>query len=731
MREWFTAAEISGLGLPDLPGTERAVQLRAARENWPHRARNASGGGREYPLSALPLSARTAYVARHLTALPAVQVAAEYAVATVPAAATPQAVEQRDGRLAILQSIDAFIEKAGVSQRQAELLFCQGYTLGKIDVPDWVRACVPSVTPRTIARWRAALAQGDLGRLAVDRGVARRGKGMLETANEGAVKTFCLGLLVTNPLLTADHIRRAVGGEFGGKMRNGRGDLIAVPPLRTFQEALKLWKTAHKVDLIAATNPDAYKSRYKFSGRDSFAHIQRVNQLWMIDASPVDMMCVDGRYNVYVAIDVYSRRLIAYITRTPRAEGVALLMRRALMAWGVPDQVKTDNGSDFVARSTQALFRAINVGRVTSAPFAPEEKAFVERAIGTYQHKFVRTLKGFIGHSVADRKVIEARKSFAQRLGEDPREALCVELDATEVQRLSDEWIRLVYEQDAHEGLGRRTPAEVARASTDEIRMVDERALDVLLAPIAGRTGLRTVTKTGLRIDNRHYLTPPHIQPETEVLVRMDPMDLGRVLVFTANGLEYLGDAICPAVEGIDPRQAVNAVKRAQAEFMAERLAPLKKEARRIGKGPGVTELILRHAARDAGKLVELPRPKASHTTPQLDAAAQAVQMREALKREIQPPQRPALPQDVMQLRARLLAEQMQDGGAEVRVIRERETPKQRYMRAVALEKRVTAGETPSADELQWLIGYVQSAEYKAHKATYGALDDLHQADQV
>ncbi|OYX83438.1 MAG: hypothetical protein B7Y75_05370 [Azorhizobium sp. 35-67-5] len=119
--------------------------------------------------------------------------------------------------------------------------------------------------------------------------------------------------------------------------------MVPLPPLRTFQAALKLWKEVHRVDLTALTDPDGFKNRYRHSGTGSLAHIRRPNQLWQIDASPIDMLCVDGRYSIYVAIDIFTRRILVYVTRTPRSEAVCLLMRRAILAWGVPEEVKTDN----------------------------------------------------------------------------------------------------------------------------------------------------------------------------------------------------------------------------------------------------------------------------------------------------------------------------------------------------------------------------------------------------
>ncbi len=53
-----------------MPGTERSVQRKADRENWPFRKREGRGGGREYPLSCLPSEARDHFMNAIIAELP-------------------------------------------------------------------------------------------------------------------------------------------------------------------------------------------------------------------------------------------------------------------------------------------------------------------------------------------------------------------------------------------------------------------------------------------------------------------------------------------------------------------------------------------------------------------------------------------------------------------------------------------------------------------------------------
>src|SRR6185312_14284615 len=110
--------------------------------------------------------------------------------------------------------------------------------------------------------------------------------------------------------------------------------------------------------------------------------------------------------------------------------------------------------------------------------------------IGTMQRGLMRTLPGFVGHSVADRKVIEGRKSFAARLGEQAEDMFAVELTAAQLQQHLDDWCAHVYGAKPHAGLKGLTPFAAAATAGGSVRRIeDPRALDMLLAPAAGKDG--------------------------------------------------------------------------------------------------------------------------------------------------------------------------------------------------------------------------------------------------
>lgn len=712
MKAWLTAQEIAAEALPGLPATERAIQIMADREGWNldvfrARKRVGRGGGMEYSIGLLPSLAQVTYRQRSILVGPV----AEPAKVQPGAALSGRAALERDARLAILQAYEAFARGQRLNQQGCEALFVSKYQAGTFAIEPWVRECVPSFSRRTLARWRAD-AQADANRLGVDRSAARKGKGMLETANDGDVHRFILALLAHQPHLSAAQVVGQCRGEFGDTIQVVRGggvvETVPMPPLRTFQAALKALKTDKKVLLTKLTNPDQFRSTMRLSGTGTLRHVTEPNTLWQIDASPVDALCTDGRHAVYACIDIATRRLKLYITKTPRAEAVGLLLRKAILAWGVPAEIKTDNGSDFTAKATKRLLASLGIEMTLSDPFSPEQKGFVERVIGTFQHDCVTLIPGFVGHSVTDRKAIESRKSFAQRLGEDDAKTFAVNCTATEMQAHFDAWAELHYEQREHGSLGKRSPFMVAASAAHTIRRVDERALDLLLAPMAKGDGTRVVQKTGIRVNDIHYLNGS-IMPGTRVFVRHDPQDLGRVFLFGTEDGDFLGEAVNVELSGLPPEVMIRAQRALQAETLAGQAAAIDEYRRHLRTGPSLIERARQVWLRDQPNVVTMPRPEVEHSTPDIAAALAAVTGRD---------QAPVaqLSERAAETHARLTAQAEQPAAPAPNVtqIRRHETPHLRFRRALDLEGRVAAGEAPDTDDLLWLGGYQTGPEYRA-----------------
>lgn len=759
MSTWMTAAEIAAAALPGMPTTKRGVAAKAAAERWDEnpalaRARQGRGGGFEYDVRILPTLARMALMQRELTVgLPAV--VETPAIVECPANLSDRAQRERDARLAICDQFDRFASGLPrLRHVQHVQIFQDKYNLRSLHIEPWVIELVPTISKRSLDRWRAARKAGNTTKLAVDRGSARKGTGVLDLANDGKVRTAILALLAQNPLFSAAHVRGQIESIFEGKLwvpykgaAPGMTKAVPVPPVRTFQNFIAALKAEHHVVLTKLSDPDRYRSTMLPAGVGSLRHIDQPNMLWQIDASPVDALCVDGRYSIYACIDIFSRRAILLVSKTPRAAAVALLLRKAIMAWGVPAAIKTDNGSDFVARDTQRLFVSLNIHQDVSDAYSPQQKGHIERFIKTFQHDFATLLPGFIGHSVADRKVIENRKSFAARLGETEAETFNVQLSGQDMQKLSDQWASTVYEQREHHGLQGLSPAEKWNTANYRPRMVDVRALDLLLMPVAGASGngIRTTTKFGIRVDNYHYATPA-IPAGTMVLVRQDPEDLGHVLAFEPDGGRFLGEGTCPELAGVHPGTFMKAVRQIQAEALDEVAKPVRRMMRELAKGPAPIERALQIAAEsEQTNVISLPQLAEAQTTRQIDAAMAAM---DTLAGKVPAQQ---LDDATMAEHRRLLAafaaeeaaastnafeaveEQQAAYEAEraaeiadalpdnVEVI---ETPKTRYLRAVRIDRALQAGDQVAPFEVLWFGQYQATDEYRGHRAVHEDFGD-------
>lgn len=722
MQLWLTAREIAAEALPDLPVTESAVIRLAERSAWgTHptyaRKRQGRGGGVEYHYRILPTLAQITYVQRHMS------VGAEpVAIAPVEQStplATGRAGEERDARLAIIASYERFARGLKNLNKQASIgIFVDRYNMGMIKVEDWVKDLIPTTSRRTLFRWMSAKAGGKSEALAVDRSKARAGTGVLDTANGGTVSLAIVGYLAHAPQLTADDVRDMVRFDFGdflNVLSKGVEKQVPVPSERTFQVFIARVKEEKKVELLKLTNPDKYRSHMKPSGRGMLSDITAPNEMWQIDASPVDALCTDGRHSVYVCIDIATRRFITYISKTPRASAVGLLLRKAILAWGVPKVIKTDNGSDFTAMETVRLLTNLAIDPDPSDAYAPDQKGHVERAIETWQHGFVTLLPGYVGHSVAERKTIEDRKSFADRLGQDTAETFSVQYTAAKFQELSDRWCLDKYQHEEHGGLGKQTPYAVAMASVKSIRMVPERALDVLLMPVVGKNGIRTITKFGIQHDNNFYRSGA-LHAGSDVFARQDPNDAGKLHVFTPDQSQYLGEAICPELAGIHPQTFERARKELNAQLLKERIDPIKAEIRKIVKGPALIEKSLEVAARDIPNVVPMRKPdEIEHMTPQIAAALDVNRAPAPIE----------MPQELTALHSQILADLTPPApGGNVTPIRATITPEQKFRRWLDFKARVEAGEQASIEEAHWAGTYEMSAEFKAQKAIYDDFGD-------
>jgi transposase InsO family protein len=614
-----------------------------------------------------------------------------------------RATERVDAKLAVLAAFEAFQAAAALPRTRALHTFAAEYSAGRISV-NGARHEIPDVSPATLHRWHIQLREGGITALAGAYG-NRRGSGKVDSQRE--VHDFLVAMLVDHPHASAKHLSKGLYARF-----KDRPD-VRLPRPRSLQRWVRRWKRENAQVFEAVRNPDAWKSRYMTAQGSASEGIERLNQRWELDSTPGDVMLTDGRHSVIGAIDVWPRRAKLLVAKTSKAAAIATLVRHALLDWGVPEQAKTDQGQDYTSKHVVRVFEGLGVEHILCPPFQPWRKPHIERFFRTFAHDLVELLGGFIGHNVAERKAIEERSAFCERLFQKDG-LLEVKLSSSEFQRFCDEWCENVYMHQAHEGLGGKTPFERVAAWTGEVRRIEDvRALDVLLAEAPANEGLRTVQKKGIELDGTHFIAP-ELGPRVgeQVRVRFDPADLGRIYVFDLAG-EFVCVAEAPERTGIDRREVAAKAQALQRTCVQEARRELKASARKLKTADIVNE-ILAERAEAAGKLARLPSASnLLHASAGLAQAAEAARSRRG-------PERTISQAEIAAARARL---EQAKPAATVTAIPE--TPRQRYQRWCSLDRQAQLGAQLTPEERDFHELYAQSDEFRSQRrAAFAAKED-------
>ncbi|GAB4182014.1 MAG: hypothetical protein OHK0024_21200 [Thalassobaculales bacterium] len=628
------------------------------------------------------------------------------------------AESRRAARLLALAALDAYRSASGHGLHRA----IAGYVAAVKEGREPPVPGLSGLSVNSLARWHAARARGhDLAGAYGNR--ASSGSIEMPLAAPPNLATprlidWLTAAHCARPHLSTQALHHLMQAEFGDRVSvrlpDGSIALRGLPSLRQVQRALSAWKGTNRQIVAAVTDPDGWRNRHLVAVGRADGIAPHPNAVWEIDASPTDVMLTDGRHQIYIAIDIHTRRMMGYVARTAAAQAAMLALRRAILAWGLPSALRIDNGSDFGSHAFQGLLAALEIAHIRLPAHAPDRKGIVERAIGTVQHGLMPLLPGYTGASVAEAQKIRATRSFAERLGATDRDLYHVALDREGLQARLDAWLSGEYARRPHDGLQGRSPAEVAAAATRAVKRIDNpRALDLLLAPSAGG---RAVTKKGLKIERAWFWSHaliPYIGTGERLEVRLDPEDMGRAVVYTAGLQRFVCIAECPERLGIDRRQLAAEARRLQRDFLRAGSTALRRAARQID----MAALADRHIGAAAGQLaapgrpatvIAFPPPSVPHATPALQATAAALQA------AVEAP--PAPLTDAEQARqARLIQLAARPAPRE-------ETPDERFQRWLALRDRRDAGDPLDPADLAWVTGYATTPECRARLRVRAAL---------
>jgi hypothetical protein len=716
MRGWFAAAEL--VGLPGLPGTIRSINRLATVKDWTSRRRADRGGGNEYHVESLPEHARVHLAARLLRESDApasrdgqvdaqrlqlveatqrglAQRAADESLRDAHGL-TPSEQRRLAARLEIYRQWIDFYRLSGLTKVDSQYRYAEQYNASVVPMDDEYRTLYPTISRGTLARWESDLRRHGVTRLAGNYG---NRKGQSKIHRQPEIIEYLQAVLVTYPHITARTMHEGLCARFSA------ADHIDLPSVRTVRRWLNQWKAEHAEVFTAIANPDKWKSRYMVAHGSLSESITRLNQRWEFDATPADVLLIDGRHVLIGVVDVYSRRLKLLVSRTSKAVAVAAVMRRAMLDWGVPEVAVIDNGKEFVGHHITRVCTSLEIRQDLCPPFQPWLKPHIERAFRTFAHDLVELMPGYCGHNIAERRELEARKSFADRMMTKGG-AVEIRLTAAELQRFADRWCDSIYEHRPHEGLGGRTPFQLVADWRGDVRRIqNERALDILLADAPDNHGWRTVAKKGIRIKwpqqpTHHWYIAPElgVWVNQKVFVAYDPAgDMGRIYVFGGEG--FLCIAECPELTGVNRQEYAAIAKARQREAVQTARRALKQAARGQGVEDLADEILAFHEQRVAAVTL-FPRPGTPHESAGLSQATDAAAAAAAkdAPREITP-----VSDDAMQRITALMAQDERPAEA-------METPEGRFAFALSL---LDHQDTAADPDLEWLRSYQQTSEFR------------------
>ena len=384
----YTALQIAEMGLPGMPGTERGVHLLAARHGWPRRRRSGRGGGRVYPLEALPDEAQSK-IRRPAQPKPTQPAPADSASTQkkpndkkrlfLALGPDRRAMVEAKARLFLALGpdrramVEAKAEAVGlwrqyrrnlpreVSIGDARKAFCTLWKAGQAGAEERDHKALPAFAAPSLYRWDKALARGGLNALVDQRGQAQAGRGTLD--KDTKMRDVVLGMLAIYPHAGSTHLAQGLAVRFSSCPHR-------LPSVRTIQRWTRQWKEDNKVFWAHLSDPDAARGRYAPSVGRADEGVDLLNALWEIDATIASALLSEGqRHTILGIIDVWSRRMLLHVTRTSPSTAVCTALRRAILAWGVPSAVRCDNGKEFISRHTRTALTDLGIAQEIAPPF--------------------------------------------------------------------------------------------------------------------------------------------------------------------------------------------------------------------------------------------------------------------------------------------------------------------------------------------------------------------------
>ena len=567
----YSAAELAGL--PGVPSTKRGVNMMAQRDGWIFRERAGRGGGREYPLSALPAITQAALAQQDLAAAP---------VVALPRVDQPLQGDRAEALAAMFEGRPASIkakarECLAIVQEYYALL---GRGFARSAVVDAI-VLERGISEATLGRY-LALVRGQPEHLWMFL-LAPRHPGRTATAEMSAEAW---------ELLRGDYLRaeRPTQSACISRLRTmaaSRPDWI-IPSNRTL--ARKLDQLPRAMKILAREGTKAL--------RDTFPAQQRSKAA----LSALSIVNGDGyRHNVWVRFpdgevvraktwffqDVYSSKVLAWRTdKTEHTDMVRLAFGDLVERWGIPGAVLLDNTLAaanktmsggikhrfrFKVRDEEpdGVFKLLGLDVMWATPghgqAKPVERVFGKGGLGEYVDKAPELAGAWTGGAVDDKPEYDGKSRVVDLA--DLSAVIEREISAYNAREGRRGAIQRGRSFDAvFDESYRVTP--IQRATEAQRRLWLLATEPVNCARKDGAITLDAGRVVGERLSNRFWSARLHEYAGRKVVARFDPHRLHEgVHVYTTDG-RYIDFAICDMPAGFNDRNAARERSRARNTFV-------------------------------------------------------------------------------------------------------------------------------------------------------------------
>ena len=306
------------------------------------------------------------------------------------------------------------------------------------------------------------------------------------------------------------------------------------------------WQVNHPAEWAQARQGSKYVAEHIVKSIMRDANLLSVGNVWVADGHTLAFDIynpVTGktqRMTLILIIDWASRYPVgAALAVTEDSQHICAAFRNGFLNWGaLPEYVYLDNGKAFRSKlfnekwedhdlsvELGGIFPRLGIGVSFAQKYNARSK-IIERFFLTMQEQFERFISTFRGSSVADKPATLMRNEvWAKKLYEGT--APTVE----ETMQMITFYIRHIYGETPHSGIGNRKPYEVfSQAALPEERIITADKLNFLMLS-AERKRVRS---EGIRLNHMlywHDALVDHIGKP--VVIRYDHADARWILIFT------------------------------------------------------------------------------------------------------------------------------------------------------------------------------------------------------